>query len=47
MEPTIREYSPTDEAAVVALSLRAWVPVFASMRGVVGDEIDTLLHGED
>jgi ribosomal protein S18 acetylase RimI-like enzyme len=47
MEPTIREYRPTDRAAVVALSLRAWAPVFASMRGVLGDEIDVLLHGED
>ena len=47
MDPTIREYRTTDRAAVVALSLRAWAPAFASIRAVLGDEIDTLLHGED
>ena len=31
----------------MALALRAWAPVFASMRSVVGDEIDELLHGDD
>jgi ribosomal protein S18 acetylase RimI-like enzyme len=47
MEPTIRVYTHADEAAVVALSLRAWAPVFASMRAVLGDELDSLLHGDD
>jgi GNAT superfamily N-acetyltransferase len=46
MEPTIRLYRASDREAVVALALRAWEPVFASMRQVLGDEIDTLLHGE-
>jgi len=47
MEPTIREYRPADREAVVALSLRAWEPIFASMRAILGDEIDALLHTED
>jgi GNAT superfamily N-acetyltransferase len=44
---TIREYRTDDHDAVVELALRAWTPVFASMRAVVGDEIDGLLHGDD
>ena len=47
MDPVIRDYRPTDREAVVALSLRAWEPVFASTREVLGGEIDTLLHGAD
>ncbi|HEX5586778.1 MAG TPA: GNAT family N-acetyltransferase [Acidimicrobiia bacterium] len=47
MDPVIREYRPTDCEAVVALALRAWEPVFASIREALGDEIDTLLHGTD
>jgi GNAT superfamily N-acetyltransferase len=44
---TIRAYRTDDHDAVVDLALRAWTPVFASMRDVVGDEIDGLLHGDD
>jgi GNAT superfamily N-acetyltransferase len=44
MAPEIREYRPADRDVVVALSLRAWEPIFASMRVVLGDEIDILLH---
>lgn len=47
MEPTIRLYRTSDRDAVVALALRAWAPVFASMRQLLGDDIDTLLHGEN
>jgi len=47
MEPTIRPYRETDEPAVVRLSLRAWAPVHASMRDVMGDEIFERLYGED
>jgi GNAT superfamily N-acetyltransferase len=43
----IRDYSRADHDAVVALSLRAWTPVFASMETVLGAELATLLHGED
>lgn len=32
----LRPYRETDEAAVVQLSLRAWAPVFASFREVLG-----------
>ena len=35
---------PPDEAAVVALSLRAWAPVFASLQRALGNEIFALLH---
>jgi GNAT superfamily N-acetyltransferase len=47
VDPTIRLYRTRDRDAVVALALRAWAPVFASMRQILGDEIDTLLHGEN
>jgi GNAT superfamily N-acetyltransferase len=47
VEPTIRLYRTNDRDAVVALALRAWAPVFASMRQILGDEIDTRLHGEN
>jgi ribosomal protein S18 acetylase RimI-like enzyme len=47
VDPSIREYRADDHDAVVELALRAWAPVFASLRAVVGDEIDGLLHGAD
>jgi GNAT superfamily N-acetyltransferase len=47
VDASIRVYRPEDREAVVDLALRAWTPVFASMRGVTGDEIDQLLHGDD
>ena len=47
MAATIRPYRTDDRDAVVALALRAWAPVFASLRAVTGDEIDGLLHGDD
>ena len=40
----IREFAEDDLDAVVAFSLRAWEPVFASVRGVLGDEIFLRLH---
>ncbi len=43
----LRPYEPADEEPVVALSLRAWAPIFASVASVLGAELDTLLHGED
>lgn len=43
----IREYHHTDRDDVVALSLRAWAPVFESMRRVLGDEIFAEIYGED
>ena len=47
MDACIRDYQPSDGEAVVALSLRAWAPVFASMERVLGHEIFVRLHGED
>ena len=35
----IREFREEDLDAVVAFSLRAWEPVFDSLREVLGDEI--------
>jgi GNAT superfamily N-acetyltransferase len=36
MTPSIRPYAAADRDEVVALSLRAWAPVFASMKDVMG-----------
>jgi ribosomal protein S18 acetylase RimI-like enzyme len=43
----VREYEPADHDAVVALSLRAWAPNFASLEAVLGAELHTRLHGAD
>jgi GNAT superfamily N-acetyltransferase len=40
----IRRYRPSDEEAIVELSLRAWAPVFASLEEVLGVEIFRRLH---
>jgi len=40
----IREFREGDLDAVVAFSLRAWEPVFDSLRQVLGDEIFLRLH---
>lgn len=45
MDAPIRMYRPADEEAVVALSIRAWAPVFASMEQVLGREMSARLHG--
>jgi ribosomal protein S18 acetylase RimI-like enzyme len=43
-EIEIRRFRDEDLDAVVAFSLRAWAPVFASVRDVLGDEIFLRLH---
>ena len=43
----IRPFEPADLDAIVELSLRAWEPVFESMRGVLGDTIFARLHDPD
>lgn len=43
----IRAYADPDLDAVVDLSLRAWEPVFESMREVLGDAIFARLHVPD
>jgi len=40
----IREFREGDLETVVEFSLRAWAPVFASMRDVLGDDIFLRLH---
>ena len=47
MDTPIRDYRPSDSEAVVALSLRAWAPVFTSMEQALGHEIFIRLHGDD
>lgn len=47
MDTIIRSYGPDDEDAVVDFALRAWEPVFSSMRVVLGDAIFQMLHGDD
>ena len=44
MTPQIRGYRPADEESVVALSLRAWAPVFLSLERVLGATIFRRLH---
>ncbi len=47
MEIVIRPYREDDEADVVRFSLRAWDPVHASMKDVLGAEIfDRLYRGD-
>lgn len=40
----IREFRQTDLETVVEFSLRAWAPVFASLRKVLGEDIFLRLH---
>ena len=43
-ETIIREFHKDDLGAIVELSLRAWEPVFASLRKVLGDGVFLRLH---
>jgi ribosomal protein S18 acetylase RimI-like enzyme len=43
-EASIREFREDDLEAIVELSMRAWEPVFASVRRVLGDDIFLRLH---
>ena len=43
----IRPYEAADLDAIVELSLRAWQPVFESLREVLGDAIFARLHEPD
>jgi ribosomal protein S18 acetylase RimI-like enzyme len=47
MGATIRPFTDDDEQAVVDLSLRAWAPVFASMRDETGPELFEHFYGPD
>ncbi len=44
MSVRTRAFEPGDTTAVVELSLRAWAPVFASLRAQLGDPIFLRLH---
>jgi ribosomal protein S18 acetylase RimI-like enzyme len=43
-ETIIREFRKDDLGAIVEFSLRAWEPVFASLRQVLGDDLFLRLH---
>src|SRR3954452_18734430 len=43
-EIQIRSFSGDDLGAIVEFSLRAWAPVFASVRNVLGDDVFLRLH---
>jgi GNAT superfamily N-acetyltransferase len=40
----IRRFTDADLDEVVALSLRAWTPVFESLRGILGETVHGRLH---
>jgi hypothetical protein len=42
----IREFEDRDLDAVVEFALRAWEPVFTSVRKVLGDDLFLRLHPE-
>ena len=42
----LRESRPSDADALVALSLRAWEPVFVSLRDILGDDLFRRLRGD-
>lgn len=46
MDISTRAYAPEDRDAVVALALRAWEPVHASMAEVMGEQIYALTVGD-
>ncbi len=37
MQPAIRAFDDQDQDALIALSLRAWAPVFASLENILGE----------
>jgi hypothetical protein len=43
-ETIIREFREDDLGAIVEFSLRAWEPVFGSVRNALGDDIFLRLH---
>jgi GNAT superfamily N-acetyltransferase len=45
--PEIRLAQTSDHGAIVALALRAWEPVYASVNGALGPELAFALHGAD
>jgi GNAT superfamily N-acetyltransferase len=47
MDFEIRSYVPADADDLVALALRAWAPVFDSLRSVLGSDLFVSLRGED
>ena len=42
----LREYRPSDEAAILGLSLRAWEPVFDALAEALGPELFLRLRGD-
>jgi GNAT superfamily N-acetyltransferase len=46
VSPAIRPYTTQDLESVIALALRAWTPVFASLQAELGRELFVRLHGD-
>jgi GNAT superfamily N-acetyltransferase len=46
MQASVRPYASEDIGAIVSLSLRAWAPVFASLRNAIGGQLFELLRGD-
>jgi ribosomal protein S18 acetylase RimI-like enzyme len=46
MQASVRPYAAEDIAAIVTLSLRAWAPVFVSLRNAIGGRLFELLRGD-
>ena len=47
MDYVIRDVTDDDVDAIVALSWRAWEPVYQAVEQVLGGELNSLLHGGD
>ena len=47
MDATIRPYRDDDREPIIALSLRAWEPVFTSFLSIMGGEIFHRLYGDE
>jgi ribosomal protein S18 acetylase RimI-like enzyme len=41
---SVRAFDPADTEPIVALSLRAWAPVFESIRTTLGDELFSVMY---
>ncbi len=42
----LRDFRPSDQEAIVVLSLRAWEPVFGSLHDTLGEELFARLRGD-
>ena len=45
-EMVIRDVEPLDVEAVVAIAVAAWAPIYASYRGIMGDDLFAAAHAD-